>query len=144
MKLNYFVYNGNTYYSGTEILIKKWDFYCYVRYPVSATFIEHDVERKEYVLKIYDEECRYSERDFFFNLCRVIKPHQIEKSTKIPKKTHTFMDELRIDALCIAWAWYIFIMVIGTIFYDRLMIWGFATFVFGLYRDEKLKEAGLK
>ena len=54
------------------------------------------------------------------------------------------MDELRIDALCIAWVWYIFIMVIGTIFYDRLMIWGFATFVFGLYRDEKLKEAGLK
>lgn len=36
------------------------------------------------------------------------------------------------------WIWYIIIMVVGTIFRDRLLIWFFATALFFLWKNGKL------
>jgi hypothetical protein len=59
-------------------------------------------------------------------------------------KQRTLKDELNIDGLLIAWIWYIFIMVIGTIFKGNIAIWIFTSIIFFNYRNKKLREAGYK
>ena len=58
------------------------------------------------------------------------------------KKKATFKDELNIDGMFIAWLWYVFIMLIATIFKDNIIIWTLTSLIFFHYRKTKLKEAG--
>ena len=40
----------------------------------------------------------------------------------------------------VGWIWYILIMAVGTIFKDRLLIWGFTTIIFFLWKKGFLKK----
>mgnify|MGYP003292042507 CR=1 FL=1 len=51
---------------------------------------------------------------------------------------------VNIDGLFIAWIWYIAIMLILFIFYDRLVGWIAVSIIFFNYRNKKLREAGFK
>ena len=83
----------------------------------------------------------------YFNdsFVRIYDPNARYGNAKIQsQKSHTFSDELNIDGLLIAWIWYVFIMVVGSIFYDRIGIWIITSVIFFSYRNKKLKEAGYK
>lgn len=142
MKEKYFIYKGKRYNSGTTIVI--WWTCSYIKSVMrtSATFVEHDLSNDQYVVDIYGKKYFYSKDHFFSVLCTVVD----KEETNAPKaaKSHTFTDELNIDGLLIAWIWYVFIMAIGVIFYDRIGIWILASVVFFNYRNKKLKEAGYK
>lgn len=145
MRQDYFVYNNNRYPSGTIIIIKKYDIYAHMLCNIKAKFLYCDMERNEYFVEIYGKEYKYGEQ--YFKDIFVCVYNQDIKATNIIKQTenkHTFSDELNIDGLLIAWIWYVFIMVVAFIFYDRIAIWIIASIIFFNYRNRKLKEAGYK
>lgn len=142
MKEKYFVYKGKKYNSGTTIIIWWTCTFARTVMRTNATFIEHDADNERYIVEIYGKNYTYSEDHFYRVLCAVVDNNKVNVS-KTPKE-HTFSDELSIDGLLIAWIWYIFIMAVGIIFYDRIAIWILASVIFFNYRKKKLKEAGYK
>lgn len=145
MKQNYFVHNGNRYDSGTIVILSSFDIYsrrvCNMKYK----FLYYDTETEEYNVEIYGKEEKYKKERFNKDFICIYDPNiRHIRENKQPEKTHTFTDELNIDGLLIAWLWYVFIMAVGVIFYDRIGIWILASVIFFRYRNKKLKEAGYK
>ena len=145
MKQNYFVHNNKRHESGTIIVLSRFDIYSKRVCDTKAKFLYYDTEMNEYTVEIYGKECAYTEKFFYDNLIKIYDPNKPIVNTQVVNtKTHTFSDELNIDGLFIAWMWYVFIMVVGVIFHDRVGIWVLASVVFFNYRNKKLKEAGYK
>lgn len=142
MKEKYFVYKGKKYNSGTIIIIRWGCTFSRTVMNAQATFIEHDLLNDQYVVEVYGKEHLYSEKQFYSVLCMVVANNKVD-TAKEPKE-YKIRNELSIDGLLIAWIWYIFIMVVGAIFYDRIGIWILASVIFFNYRNKKLKEAGYK
>lgn len=143
MRQNYFVYNGMQYNSGTVIVI-RW-FSCVSRSlcDTNATFLYFDTDENKYFVDIYGKTYEYTTKDFYNNFRRVYNKRNNTKQNIAPKE-HTFIDELENDGLLIAWVWYIFIMMVAVIFYDRIGLWILTSIIFFNYRNKKLKEAGYK
>lgn len=143
MKQNYFVYNGERYNTGDVIIIKFFNYKTRKMYNTKAIFLYYDTDEEEYVVEIYGNEYSYTKDRFYKSLCDLEAVHTSKEARAAPTY-HTFADELKIDNLLIAWIWYIFIMAVAVIFYDRIGIWILASVVFFDYRNTKLKEAGYK
>ena len=142
---NYFIYNGIKYVSGTMIRIKQFNYITGKLHEVNALFIAYHIDSCEYELKIDNLTSMYSKGRFEKVFCgiagqNVVKHNQFQTT----KKELKFKDELGIDGLLIAWMWYVFIMAIAIIFYDRIGIWILASVIFFNYRNKKLKEEGYK
>lgn len=145
MKQNYFIYKNERYNAEDMITISFFDCKVGRSYNVKAKFLYYDTELKEYHIEIYGKEYVYEEGHFYRNLCTMANPRAPAASTsKENIKEYKFSDELNIDGLLIAWIWYVFIMAVGIIFYDRIGIWILASIIFFNYRNKKLKEAGYK
>lgn len=145
MKQNYFIYNNNRYESGTIVVLSRFDYISRRVCDTKVKFLCHDTETKEYSVEIYGKEYIYTEEFFYDNLIEIYNPNQTIVNTQTANtKTHTFSDELNIDGLFYAWMLYVCIMAVGTIFYERVGIWIFASIIFFRYRNKKLKEAGYK
>ena len=144
---DYFVYNNCKYGAGTIVQLKMLDVYTKSFYYIEAVF-RYVLDDNQYVLTA-NGELKVFGTDAFFNILTcVLTPVQYvnsAKQNKIPqKKKATFSEELNIDGLFIAWIWYIFIMLVGTIFFGRIIIWITASAIFFNYRKGKLKEAGYR
>lgn len=144
MKQNYFMHNGEKYNSGTIIILRVFSCVSRSLCDTNATFLYFDTETNKYIVNIYGKVHEYTEENFYKILRRVpVERANIVKEDYEPK-SHTATDELNLDGLLIAWMWYIFIMVVAFIFYDRVGIWILASVVFFSYRNKKLKEEGYK
>jgi hypothetical protein len=139
MKQDYFVYNGRRYNVGDLIPFMFFDGKIGKLYRTQVEFLYYNTNTKEYFIKVYGKEYRYTETIFYQNICNPVAPRAPDTHNKF-----TFSDELNIDGLLIAWIWYVFIMAVAVIFYDRIAIWILASIVFFNYRNKKLKEAGYK
>lgn len=145
MRQNYFVHNGRKYYSGTIISLLTISNISYSMYKANAEFLWYDTETKEYNVKICGKEYTYSEERFNNAFVGIYDHTEVVVNTcNKDKGKLTFFEELNIDGLFIAWMWYVFIMAVAIIFYDRIYIWIFASIIFFNYRNKKLKEAGYK
>jgi hypothetical protein len=145
VKQNYFIYNDNRYEAGTIVVLSRFDYISRRVCDTKVKFLWHDAEAKEYSVEIYGKEYIYTEEFFCDNIIEIYDPNKpIINMHANNVKTHTFLDELNVDGLFIAWMWYVFIMAVGTIFYDRVGIWIFTSIIFFRYRNKKLKEAGYK
>ena len=144
MKQNYFVYNNEKYNSGTVIILRVFN--CVPRNicNTKATFLYFDTEKNKYIVEIYGNTHEYTEENFYKNFRCIFVGRNNADEKCIEPKTHAMTDELNLDGLLVAWMWYIFIMAIASIFYDRIGIWIFTSIVFFNYRHKKLKEAGYK
>ena len=139
MKQDYFVYNDRRYNAGDLIPFMFFDGKVGRSYRTQVKFLYYNTDTKEYFIEVYGQEYNYTENMFYRNIC-----NPVVHSTHNVKSKFTFSDELNIDSLLMAWIWYVFIMVVATIFYDRIAIWILASIVFFNYRNKKLKEAGYK
>lgn len=147
---DYFIYNGKKYYSGTIILVKSNNHITHHIDSTEATFLYYLVNKQKYVIQIGN--CtHYWNVDDFNNMFLGITEKRNVNINKVMQekydafdKSYTFIDELYIDGLFVAWVWYIFIMAAATILKDRIGIWIFASIVFFCYRNKKLKERGHK
>ena len=156
MKQGYFIYNGIQYNEGTRLIMT--DRRSLNKTNSLATFNGFDTDTGKYHISICcrDEELSQEEFDKLYQgvwdgCYGLIKPtpesipkHKLTIQQCPPQKKFTFQDELSIDGLLIAWIWYVFIMAVAVIFYDRIGIWILTSIVFFSYRNKKLKEAGYK
>lgn len=145
MRLNYFIRNGKTYNTGTIIIMRWFSLTSRSLVRTKAKFLYYNTETKQYVMEIYGKE-EFYEEDRFNRLFVEIYNQEVERigHNNNANKKHSFKDELNIDGLLIAWIWYVFVMAVAVIFYDRIAIWIVASIIFINYRKNKLKEAGYK
>lgn len=130
---DYFVFEGKKYYTGT--VVKTANVY---RMP-EVTFVCCEEKWNQY---------RFRDKKG----CGLIVPESRMKDTIIAVTdqvdTSVRMPEIRkkrdahIDGLFYAWVWYIFLMVVSTIFYDRIMMWIIFSVAFFVYRAIKIEEGG--
>ena len=146
MNVNYFVYNNIRYYSGTIVKLKHNNSTAKNFMECNATFMYVNRNLNRIVVKINDCTYQYPYEDFQKRIIGITKYVNISDATEIcpQKRKCTFADEINIDGLLIAWMWYICIMAVATIFYDRIGIWILTSVIFFHYRNKKLKEAGYK
>ena len=142
MKQDYVIYKGVRYNSGDKIHILWYtDGHRNVR-NYTGIFVDCDEEKDEYRFTVDGILYRFNKTCFY----QTIRNEPVQMSTQVKKEPlkATFKNELCIDGLLIAWMWYVFIMAIAVIFYDRIGIWILASVIFFNYRKKKLKEEGYK
>ena len=144
MKQEYFIYNGKKYNSGTIIIVDHFCICACKLYRAKAEFLYYDTEEDKYAYKIYGEVIIDKGDNFKKNFHGVYDKNAVKPMINTTPKIPTFKDELNIDGLFLAWLWYVFIMVVAIIFYDRILIWILESIIFFNYRNKKLKEAGYK
>lgn len=129
---NYFVINGEKYYTGTIFIVKEME------QQVEAAFVCYDQGRKKYVYKIKDHTWHVDEQTFrnrFVDLT-----NRVDQTTTEP--TMKTKSDMRIGGLFFGWIWYIFLMAISAIFKDAIALWILISVVFFSWRTAKIKKEG--
>lgn len=146
MKQEYFELQGEKYNSGDTFYILWYGKYSTTPNICKAKFLWYDTETELYHIKIDGRDSVISQNIFgkwFRSKAYMDEQKYIAQKRKEPRQA-TMSDEIRIDSLLIAWVWYVIIMAIGVLFYDRIAIWIIASIIFFRYRRNKLREAGFK
>lgn len=132
MRQNYFVVNGERYYTGTVFITN------YMGVVREATFICYDTESKHYAYKTEHQTWRMPEETFHKFLVDVTNKINNNVHMPITKKKKDF----DINGMFIGWVWYIFLMLIFTIFNHAILWWILTSIVFFSWRSEKIKKEG--
>lgn len=147
MKQYYFNYHGVAIKSGTIIKIKPTKGgYKNSQYYEEATFQWYMPDKQLYSIDV--NGCNYilSEKHFYNILIEITNIFDPSCTKKINKNNNncSFIKELGIDGMLVAWVWYIFLMCITTVFMHNIIWWVLISYVFFNYRSKKLREAGFK
>ena len=133
-RVNYLDVNGKRYYTGTVFMI---DFHGKIQ---EAAFVCSMPELKKMRFKLLsDKKFWFISVDGFRNMIVEITD-KVDPSVRMPV-TKTMKDK-DIDGLFIGWLWYIFLMVISSIFKDAIGLWIFISVVFFTWRKKKIQEEG--
>ena len=143
MRQDYVVFKGKRYNSGDKIDILWHTHGCKNARYYTGIFLDCDEEKDEYRFIVDDMTYCFNKICFYRTMCDNPPPNGVRRINNIPKEL-TLEKELNIDGLFLAWIWYIFIMVVGTIFRGNIMIWITASIIFFNYRNKKLREAGYR
>jgi hypothetical protein len=129
---NYFIDNGKKYYTGTIIVVENNGS------PKEASFVCYYIEKQWYVYKIND--CRYfvSAKEFKDRLIKIT--NKVDFSVNTPSEKTK--NDSQIDGLPLGWMWYIFLMLISTIFNDAIGLWILISVIFFSWRSKKIKKEG--
>ena len=146
MHRNYFVYGGQKYYYGTQIVVLKQDHITGRMVEADAKFMYYDTAKEQYAFKIKNcvvvQDKKYFDKIFVGIGDSVIDEAKfkelLSKADLSQFDQKKFVDELKIDGLCLALVWYIFIMIISSLFEARLGLWALSTIVFLIYRHTKI------
>ena len=132
MRRNYFIINGEKYYTGTVFIIMD------LGQQKEASFICYDEERKKYLYKI--KQCTWFTDDETFQKRFVRLTNKIDINVHMPVTKR--LPNSRINGLPLGWLWYIFLMGISVIFKDVIGLWILISVVFFSWRTEKIKKEG--
>ena len=147
MKRNYFICDGKYYQSGTVIKVRSPSIVRAGSPETHAVFISYDDSKDIYSFCANGCTYHYNSKQFNNIFISVVQACNTSTFAVIKPEiscTQKMENEMNIDALFIAWIWYIFIMLMAIIFNERLFIWIFTSIIFFQYRDKKLKEEGYK
>ena len=149
-KVGYFYYNGVKYPTGTEFLMnlepdangkvhqrvctflfynKKYDVYVSEYIPSSNSI--YGTNQPQYI-------CRLNREKFYANFAGVTGS---TNSKYKPLETKQKSDS-QIDGMVIGWMWYIAMMIVVTIFKQRVLGWIALTIIFFVWRHSKIKKEG--
>lgn len=134
---NYFIVNGNPYYTGTMFIINNYG------KQVEATFICYNIDTGQYIYimkngKGNDCKCRVHEKYFYDHLISITNKVNQNACMPIEKRRK----DSQIDGLFLGWMWYIFLMLISIVFKEALGLWIFISIVFFKWRSDKIKKEG--
>lgn len=132
MKQDYFVVNGTKYYTGTIFIVN------HVGQHSEATFIYYDTDLAKYFYKVKDCRCAADQKNF--QRVFVAVTDKIDAAAHMPI-TKSIKDSA-IDSLFIGWLWYIFLMLVSTIFKDVIGLWILISVFFFVWRKKKIEEEG--
>ena len=133
MKQNYFIINGEKYYTGAVFLVH------HNGKQVEASFVYYDTDYCKYVYKIKDCTWVVGEKDFKQRFVSIISKRDNTVSMPTQKK----MKDFEIDGLFLGWMWYIFLMLISVIFKDAIGLWILISVIFFSWRSNKIKKEGM-
>jgi hypothetical protein len=129
---NYIIVNGAKYYTGTVFVIN------FNNKIQEAAFVCSVPKTNRILCKLADTRWWINTDDFRKRIIDIT--NKVDQSVHMPV-TKTMKDS-EIDGLFIGWLWYIFLMTISTLFYDRIGLWIFISVVFFNWRAKKIKEEG--
>lgn len=148
MQQNYFMHNGQKYYTGTKIRIRVYN--GYGNRPETAEFISYDTDTNKYNFTVNGTMYAYDKRgwaSYLIEVCDVSArkiQSKSQKESKLPAKEWTFRKELDVEGMLNAWMWYGLLIAITTIFKGNVLYWAVISGIFFKYRNEKLRKAGYK
>lgn len=149
MRQGYFVYNGKRYESGTEFLLNMTLLYDGSTYQRKCTFLYYDTENGRFYYQMEQQGNPYSmsthtvrayatTEEFNKNFAGITGNVDISIKPPVLKQR----PDSQIDGLFIGWLWYIVLMAVSTIFYDRIGLWALWTFLFFSWRHSKIEKEG--
>ena len=138
MRRCYFYHNGKQYDAGTIVVIadKDKNNNAVIKEVVFEFCIQ---ETKDYVYNDNGRKRLKTEAQFKNMLIEITDRH--DSSVQIPIKK--YKKDAEIPKLFIGWIWYILIMCIAFIFYDRFGIWVISSIVFFNWRRKVKEEKGV-
>ena len=148
-KQYYFMYHGRRVEPGTILKIKPW---CGVEEVIFEWYVpESDI----YVLKYFNSRNVHGMTGVGmhgeeFRRLLISPTNKMDKwvvqsyQMRMENNKLTFIKELQVDGMLIAWLWYVVLMVVTLIFNGFYLYWAFISFCFFVYRYGKLKEEGYK
>ena len=131
MYLNYFIYDGRKYYTGTVVKIKSG---MYDR----GAFICHNLQNDTLVFQVGGGRMHLPREAFLRKDVQITG--EINKNVHMPVQK-TFKDS-DIEGLSLGWVWYIFLMAICTLFKGNIFYWIVISVLFFAYRKKVRKEKG--
>lgn len=132
MYRNYFVVDGEKYYTGTIFTLNE------MGKEVEATFICYDTEHNRYIYRI--DGCTWRSSDKYFQKFFIAVTDKRDSKEHMPVKKK--MNEFNISGMFLGWVWYIFLMLIIVLFRERIGLWILTTAVFFSWRSNKIKKEG--
>lgn len=129
---NYFVVDGIKYYTGTVFVIKDY------HKNLEATFVCYDTECQKYIYKLKHVEY-HAHLDYFRDVF-VCVTDKVDNSIHFPEEK--VLPDSMISGLTLGWAWYIFLMLIATIFKGNVILWILISYVFFDWRKRKIEKEG--
>jgi len=129
---NYFVVDGQKYYTGTVFIVKDG------LEETEATFICYDTKREVYVYKL--GHARYHAYQEHFDNCFIKITSKTNSNVHFPEEK--VLPDSMIDGLTIGWVWYIFLMIVATIFKGNIILWCLISYVFFSWRKKKIEKGG--
>ena len=133
-RVNYISVKGKNYYTGTIFKIN----FCGKIQEAAFVCSMPDLNTMRFKL-LSDKKFWFINANDFRN--RIVEiTDNVDPTVRMPV-TKT-MKDTEIDGLFIGWLWYIFLMAISTIFYARIGLWIFISWVFFDWRAKKIKEEG--
>ena len=130
--LNYFVWNGVKYYTGTVIVVKD------MGRQTEATFVCYDKTYNYYIYKIKDGRAMRRPDQFEKSLIEVTN----KRNDKVRMPAVKTLKDSQIEGLFLGWVWYIFLMAVSTIFKCNFLWWTLISFGFFTMRADKIKKEG--
>lgn len=137
MYQDYFIYNGNKYYSGTQINILQSN--SNNTYDL-AYFIYYDVDYDAVWYQIAcTNQLRFSSmKTFLKNFGGVTGKVEPAIHPPVEKK----LKDSQIPKLFFGWCWYIFIMLLLFIFKEAIFGWIISSIVFFSWRSDVIEKEG--
>ena len=132
MLTNYFLVNGEKYYTGTVFIVKDG-----LR-ESEATFVCYNNDNGLYVYKL-NGKTYFSD---YKNFCREFVCVTNKRNENVRMPARRVLRDIDIENLPLGWTWYIFLMLIATIFKGNVILWIFFSVVFFNWRDKKIKKEG--
>lgn len=132
MLINYFILNGEKYYTGTVFIVKD------MRERVEATFVCYNDENGYYVYKLKEKTVFMDYEGF----CRRFIAVTDKRDERVRMPERKVLRDRDIENLPLGWMWYIFLMLIATIFKGNVILWIFFSWVFFNWREKKIQKEG--
>jgi len=142
-----FIYRGNKYYIGTKVKPSKQFFKKHDYSDVILTVIQHITSESESGNTMHEYVVQLSKRPKFYTgdlITTIYFPPDnwieeiIQEATTPPEIKPEFYKDKEVDGVMDGWLTYIVVMLLGSIFYIRFIIWIAASIVFFRWRKKKL------
>ena len=146
MKQYYFYHNGRQITSGTILKFKPYCIdYFWKLYTEEVTFIWYEPNTGFYYIQVGNrgERIPKDKFDYYFIAPTITQDVEFINQQKAneDKSSMTFMEELQIDGMFLAWLWLIFLLAITFIFKGFYIYWAVIIAVFICYRSSKIQQS---
>ena len=137
MKHGCFVFDGVTYPTGTEILIRQPTDGAFSLHQ-KAYFVYYDDEYDMYAYQLNGKQMFLHNKSFWYGFGGVTGT--VNENIRMPEVAQ--LKDTQILKLFVGWAWYILVMGLAFILQDAIAVWILASVIFFCWRHNVIKEEG--
>lgn len=141
MRVGYFMYNGKRYESGAKFLFNGGNVGTFLWEDYDSGYISYVYTPIPNCYNVFPSPSKVIQKrkDFWNNFESVV----VEMDNRIKPPVLRQRPDFQIDNMDVGWAWYITLMLISTIFHERIGLWALFTAIFFTWRSKKIKKEGM-